>query len=392
MLPGMQIAERYARLAHALDAHRPGFIDGYAGPDAWADRTPRPAADLIREAADLQARVQDVAEPERREWLAAQARAMHTVARIIAGEAVPYAQEVRDLYDIEPTRADLAALDASLQAMDAALPGAGTLEQRRSALRDRVTVPVSDLLCVAEPILVELRTRTQAAFGLPDGEDFQIRLVTDKPWGGYNWPLGNLKSLIELNTDLPVALTGLPDLLAHEGYPGHHTEHATKEARLVRELGWQEHHLQLLNAPECVVSEGVAVNALRTLMTRDEERDWLTGDLARVAGLDPQDVQAMLTVNELQANLKGVNAEAAMRLFEDGHPEAEVLDFLRHYGGVDDARARKSLEFITQPTLRAYIFTYPVGAELVKGVLDREGTAGFRRLLREPVTPGQLRG
>ncbi|PJI52696.1 hypothetical protein CTI14_38495 [Methylobacterium radiotolerans] len=59
-----------------------------------------------------------------------------------------------------------------------------------------------------------------------------------------------------------------------------------------------------------MVSEGVAVNALRTLMTRDEERDWLTGDLARVAGLDPQDVQAMLTVNELQANLKGVNAEA----------------------------------------------------------------------------------
>lgn len=388
----MNIAERYVRLAHGIDAHVPHFIDGYSGSQEWADKTPRSPAELLKEAQAFLQAVEDVPDAGRREWLRTQGQAMHTHARLLTGEKVPFAEEVRGLYDIDPLTAPLDELDSALKAFEDALPGTGSATERLERLRDRVTLDNADVLRVAEPILHELRRRTADLYGLPAGENFTIHLVTDKPWGGYNWPLGNLKSLIELNTDLPVALTGLPDLLAHEGYPGHHTEHATKEARLVRELGWQEHHLQLLNAPECVVSEGVAVNALRTLMTRDEERDWLTGDLARVAGLDPQDVQAMLTVNELQANLKGVNAEAAMRLFEDGHPEAEVLDFLRHYGGVDDARARKSLEFITQPTLRAYIFTYPVGAELVKGVLDREGTAGFRRLLREPVTPGQLRG
>ena len=68
-----------------------------------------------------------------------------------------------------------------------------------------------------------------------------------------------------------------------------------------------------------------------------------------------------------------------------------MLDFLMHYSSVPEAQARMSLKFITQPTLRAYIFTYPVGGELVAGVLAAQGTAGYARLLSEPVTPGELR-
>ena len=385
------LPERYVRLAHAIDAHLPGFIDGYGGDPAWADRTPRDPADLKREAAELAGRVSDVPEDTRRRWLAAQVRAMHTAARMLCGEGVPYEEEVRGLYDIEPFRADHAALDAGLRALDAALPGCGTLAERKAALRERVAVPRGDILRVAEPIMTELRARTQARFGLPQGEDFRIGLVTNQPWSGYNWPLGNLQSRIDINTDLPVLLTALPDLLAHEGYPGHHTEHATKEQKLVRERGWHEHHLQLLNAPECVVSEGIATNALDAVMERTEVRAWLTDDLAQVAGLDAGDVAAMLDAQAAQSSLKGVSAAAAMMLHGEGRPEREVLDFLMHYSSVPEAQARMSLKFITQPTLRAYIFTYPVGGELVAGVLAAQGTAGYARLLSEPVTPGELR-
>jgi hypothetical protein len=44
---------------------------------------------------------------------------------------------------------------------------------------------------------------------LPAGESFETVLVTNKPWGAYNWYLGNFKSRIELNTDLPTELNNL---------------------------------------------------------------------------------------------------------------------------------------------------------------------------------------
>lgn len=385
------LARRYIRLAHALDAHSLGFIDGYGGPAELADRTLRPAPELVGEAGQLQADVQHEPNPLRRAFLVAQTRAMHTLARMLAGEQLPYAEEVRGLYDIEPVRADLGELDTALRELDAALPGRGSLEEREEAVRSKVTVPPGELLRVAAPILSELRRRTARQYGLPDGESFSIGLVTNKPWSGYNWPLGNLQSRIDINTDLPVVLTGLPDLLAHEGYPGHHTEHAIKEAQLVREKGWFEHSIQLINAPECVVSEGIAVNALDAVMTQGEVADWLTGDLARVAGLHPDAVREALRLARLKEKFKGVSGHAAMMLHADGAPEQEVLDFFRHYNASTPERAKKSLEFIAQPTFRAYIFTYSVGGRLVKEAVKR-GALTFGQLLSEPLTPGALRG
>ena len=382
------LARRYIVLAHALDAHAPGFIDGYGGPAELGDRTLRPAKQLSAEAAALLSDVHHEPDPVRRSFLTAQVGAMQTFVRLLSGEKLAYAEEVRGLYDIDPVRADLAALDQALSELDAALPGSGDLAEREERLRIRVSVPPSDLLRVAQPILSELRRRTDRAYGLPSGEDFSIELVNNKPWSGYNWPLGNLQSRIDLNTDLPVTLTSLPDLLAHEGYPGHHTEHAKKEARLVRERGWFEHSIQLINAPECVISEGIAVNALDAVMPPQDVAAWLSSDLAEWAGLDADDVREALRVSALKEALKDVSGHAALMLFEDGAPEREVLDFLQHYGSTLE-RARKSLAFISQPTLRAYIFTYSVGGQLVKDAVGR-GAVTFGALLQEPTTPGAL--
>lgn len=386
----MDIAERYIRLAHAIDVHSEGFVDGYGGPQEWADRTRRNPDELQLEASELLADVQQVSDAARREFLRVQVSAMHTMTRIVGGETIPYEQEVRALYDIDPPRAEMGELDTALDALETAVPGGGPLSERIETLRQKVIVPREDLLRVAGPILAELRRRTQERFGLPEGEDFSISLVADKPWGGYNWPLGDLKSRIDINTDLPVPLTGLPDLLAHEGYPGHHTEHATKEALLVREKGWLEHSVQLMNAPECAVSEGIATNALDAVMDGSEVREWLGGELAALAGLDGGDVRAFLDVVEAQKGLKGTSGAAALMLHAEGRPEAEVLAFLRRYALATPERARQTLRFIGQPQFRAYIFTYAVGSDLVQGWMKRHGPDGFGRLLREPLTPGQL--
>ncbi|TSA83712.1 DUF885 domain-containing protein [Deinococcus detaillensis] len=383
------LARRYIRLAHHLDAHSPSFIDGYGGPAELADRTLRPVAEVKAELEALQDDVQNEPDATRRTFLEAQTRAMHTLARILGGEKLPYEKEVRGLYGIDPVRADLSELDAALRELDAALPGTGRLSEREEAVRARVTVEPENLLRVAEPIVTELRRRTQQQLGLPDGENFSIGLVNNQPWGGYNWPLGNLQSRIDINTDLAVALTSLPDLMAHEGYPGHHTEHATKEAELVRGRGWFEHSIQLINAPECVVSEGIAMNALTAVMSEQEVGEWLTGELASVAGLEPEAVQAALHLARLKEKFSSVSGHAAMMLHQDGASQREVLDFFQHYGATEE-RAQKSFDFIAQPTFRAYIFTYSVGSGLVRQAVER-GAVTFRELLREPKTPSDLR-
>ena len=111
-------------------------------------------------------------------------------------------------------------------------------------------------------ITAALRQRTRARFPLPEDEAFDVHFVKDQPWGGYNWYLGGCRSSIDMNTDLPLRIAHLTGLLAHEGYPGHHTELANKEMRLVRERGWIEHSIGLMNSPSCVITEGIATRAL----------------------------------------------------------------------------------------------------------------------------------
>ena len=42
-------------------------------------------------------------------------------------------------------------------------------------------------------------------------------------------------------------MSNLPRLVAHESYPGHHTEHCRKEAGLVGGLGQDEQTIFLVN-------------------------------------------------------------------------------------------------------------------------------------------------
>ena len=384
----VNIAERYIRLAHGIDAHVPHFIDGYSGPQEWADKTPRSPAELLKEAQAFLQAVEDVPDAGRREWLRTQGRAMHTHARVVAGQQVPFAEEVRGLYDIDPLTAPLDELDSALKAFEEALPGTGSVTERLERLRDRVALKNDDVLRVANPILHELRRRTLDLYGLPEGEDFTIHLVTDKPWSGYNWPLGNLQSRIDINTDFPVPLPGLPNLLAHEGYPGHHTENAHKETELVRGRGWQEHQLQLLYSPQSVIAEGIATNALDMVMPEKEVQAWLTGELAQLSGLDPQDILAFQHAVKAREDIKHISGTAAVMLYQDAKSEDEVVKFLKHYNAVTEERARHSLSFIRHH--RGYVYTYTVGHALVKKFVEQHGKAGFGELLKQPVTPSGL--
>jgi len=234
---------------------------------------------------------------------------------------------------------------------------------------------------------------TRARFPLPDDEEFELYPVTNKPWGAYNWYLGHGQSRIEINTDLPLRITGLVDTIAHEGYAGHHTELSIKEVRLLRAQGHLEHSLAVINAPSCVVAEGIAVRALDVLLSDEDQIRWHAEEIFPRAGYTHLDAAREHAIDQAQRPLAGVWNNSAFLLHDQHKSNAEVSAYFQHYGLRRANEADKAVEFLSSPLSRSYVFNYDHGGKLLDALFAAQGNVDhwFTLLLTESVTPSQIR-
>ena len=393
------ISAEYVGLAFGIERHVPGYVDAYVGPAAvkeaaLAGEAPEPAR-LLEAARELAVRVADADVPETRVgFLTAQVGAMIATCRRLAGEAMPYEEEVRACFDVEPTRTPEAVFRGAIAELDGLLPGDGAVAERMVAWRERFAISPEATRSVIDAVVPELRARTAAIVDLPEGEAVEFRFVRDQPWSGYNWYLGNARSRVELNTDLPIHANRLPDLLCHEAYPGHHAEHALKDRLLYRERGWGEHAIHLINTPECVISEGIATLAEGVIFPEDERFAFRAERVYSLAGLaGVADPEREAGIAGAQQALRAVPGNAALLLHEDGAGEDDVVAYLERYGLLSEGEARQRLRFVADPLWRAYIFTYHAGYDLLGAWLaaaPEERAARFRTLLTEQVYPSQV--
>jgi hypothetical protein len=400
------VARDYILLALRLDQHTPGLVDGYYGPAALKAQVdmeqPRPPARLRDDAALLRARLPvEVAQPDRRLWLDAQLVALETQAAALAGDALPYLEHVTRCFDHTPTWIPDERFDDAAARIDDLLPGGGPLEDRLAAWDARLEVPIERLPAVLAWLVERFRGVAAARFGLPDGEDLRLGLVRDQPWAAYNWFDGGRRSRIDFNTDLPARAPSLPGTLAHETYPGHHLEHATKEAELVDGHGRLESSILLINTPECLISEGLADLGERFVAPATERADLLV-ELFERAGLASRDPAAARATAEHAAaiethrtTLGTIGGNAALLRHVEGRSHDQVIAYLRDVGRLAPPRAEKRLEFIEHPLWRTYVFVYADGEAMleqwVDAVPEAERAARFGRLLREQLTPAAVR-
>ena len=76
----------------------------------------------------------------------------------------------------------------------------------------------------------------------------------------------------------------------------------------------------------------------------------------------------------------------------EGRPDEEAIGYLIDQAWMPEDRARKFLTVLRMPFMAAYNFTYHGGAELLRPWLQGDGAqAALRRVLCEPVTPGDWR-
>jgi hypothetical protein len=247
-------------------------------------------------------------------------------------------------------------------------------------------VPVEQLQPAINSLADDLRHRTRSLFGLPDGEHVDFELVTDQPWSGFNYYLGGLRSRVAINTDLPVLSTALAHLVAHEAYPGHHTEHTRKEVGLVRRRQWWEESIFLVGTPQCLLAEGLADLGLEVVMGRRPEA--AVAEHLRPLGIR-YDTEVIAAVSEAGEALGAVRQNAAFRLHEDGADPDTVKAEVARWGLLSPDRAAKVVEFLTHPTWRAYLTCYVEGLPLCRNFVGGDPVR-FERLLAEQLTPDVL--
>jgi hypothetical protein len=380
----VDVTTAYIELGLRLGRHIDGLVDAYYGPPELAERVQ--AEDVVAppELAAAAARLLDSVEPG--SWLHAQLVGLETVARRLAGEQIAYEDEVERCYGVRPQWTSEADFEAAHAELDAALPGPGSLAERYQAWREGNVVPGELLLSVVHDLLEALRVRTRAAFGLPEGEAIELDEVADEPWAAFNYYRGGLRSRIVLNTDTAMSPDFVAELAAHEGYPGHHTEHAWKEQVLVRERGDLAESIFLVGTPQSLISEGVAGLGPEILLGSEEED--LIAEHMSPAGVE-YDPEVSRAVKHARRPLGRVGGNVALLIHARGASEDEGREYLIRWALASERRAAQSVRFITDPTWRAYVTSYADGYRLCRDFVDGDHDR-FKRLLTEQLPPADL--
>ena len=404
--PMSTISHEYVRLVLAMGKHDRDYVDAYYGPEDLKKEAEAAAlgVDAIGERAGaLVTRVRampaggDELSRLRRQYLEKQLGALGARVRMLKGERLSFDGESKALYDAVAPHYDEAHFKAVLDKLDKRFPGSGALVDRYDAWRRAFVIPREKLDAVFQAAIGACRERTAAHTKLPAGERFTVEYVTNKSWSGYNWYQGGFRSLIQVNTDLPIYIDRAIDLACHEGYPGHHVYNALLEQHLVKTRGWIEFTVYPLFSPQSLIAEGTANYGIEVAFPGPSRAEYEKSTLFPLAGLDPARAGEYYEAQALVDQLSYAGNEAA-RLYLDGKIDrAAASAWLQKYALMPKDRADQRVRFFDQ--YRSYVINYNHGKDLVRHYIEaRGGTANqpekrwqeFETLLSSPRLPSGL--
>jgi hypothetical protein len=328
---------------------------------------------------------------ERVKFIGKMLDAMRTRLELDLGVEIPYLEQVKRLYDISPNLIDDSLFFKVKEELDELLEGTGLLLERTQEIVDKHTLPLDKIESTYNTALQLVRDKTYELFPdlLPASERVSIEIVKDKPWSAYNWYEGNYHSRIEINTDLPVTWTSVLGLSAHEGYPGHHTEHAIKNYLLYNQDNRFEHSIVLIQTPEAVICEGIARNALDVLFSTSEGWELSLDHLC--PDKEEEDIEFLIKRSKLYRLLRGFSGNIAIHKYVDYWLDDELMEYMLQFGFWSEEWCKHTLSFIKDSLWSTFIFTYSEGESLIKAKYgDRPSPKNFSTLLTRPILPSDL--
>jgi hypothetical protein len=396
----VDVAESYVKLVLAVGKHDADYVDAYYGPNEWkreADSASIPLPEIEQGAHELVAEVGNTStlDPRRKAYLLGQIRALVARVRMLRGTRFSFDEEARALYDVTPPVNTEQHFQEIVSRLDGTLPGRGAVPERYVSYRNQFVIPPARIDAVFQAAIAAGQERTARHIPLPPNESFVVEYVVDKPWSGYNWYQGHYRSLIQVNTSLPIYIDRAVDLACHEGYPGHHVYNALLERTLVRERGWLEFTVYPLFSPQSLIAEGTANYGI-ALALPDAERNAFERDvLFPLAGLPPSRVDEYYAMQTLVRALSYAGNEAARQYLDGEIDAAGAIEWLERYALMAPTVARQRIRFFD--TYRSYVINYNLGQDLVRAYVEREaGPDADRRwevfagLLASPTLPSSL--
>ncbi|MGK5077100.1 hypothetical protein [Janthinobacterium sp. HLX7-2] len=391
------VAERYVKLILAMGQHDASYVDAYYGPPEWQQQAIEQQQGLsdIKAAADMVLALFAGDHCLRAVNLRKQLQALLARVDMLQGARLDFDTESARLYDaVSPhhSRSYYATLVAEI---DALLPGDGTVSARVNAFRAQLVIPADKLRAVMDAAIRAGRERTLQYIALPEGEDFVLEFVSDKPWSGYNWYKGNYQSVIQINTDLPVYIDRAVDLGCHEAYPGHHVYNVLLERDLVRGKGWLEYCVYPLYSPQSLIAEGTANYGIELSFTDAERLAFEQQVLYPLAGLDPALAPRYAQLNALLARLSYADNDIARQYLEGSLAREEALEWLVNVRLYPAEKSAQRLQFYD--AMGAYVINYNLGQDMAKAYVERQGStreahwAAFCDLMSSPRVPSALR-
>ena len=399
------LARDYLALQLAIGEKDPGYVDAYYGPEELEEAAK--AADAATTLPQLQTRVAALdatlaavpvqtgsADADRVRYLRAMLASAKVRLRMLRGETIPFQDEAEGLFGVRPELIDLATLDPVLARIDALVPGEGPLNERVNAFQDRFVIPADRMQVVMDTAVAECRRRTLPHIPLPASESFDMTLVTDKPWSGFNYYQGDYHSKIEINTDVPARIERAVDVGCHEAYPGHHVYSTLIERDRVNALGQIEYTLLPLYSPRAIVSEGSAEYGVKLAFPGDDQIAYEREVIAPLAGIDASELDAYHDLLDAIGELGPAYYTIAAGYLDASLTREQAIDLSMKYRLQSRQRAEQQLRFMD--TYRSYVINYDLGQEIVGDYVERGGAAMPQRwerfigILNSPVLPKDL--
>jgi hypothetical protein len=329
-------------------------IDAYFGPESQRPSPGEPPVTLDTLTANAGALLttieheQEVAPTPRGARQLAQVRSFVALLRVIEQpRRSSLEQEAWDVYRMSMPVIDQVAAKRALTALNAALPGRGSLSQRLAEFESRFVVPPERRQAVFTRALQECRQRTLAHWKLPPEEQLDVEWTSsvDAAWHRY---LGHGRSTLQINPQAVALIGSAIDVACHEAYPGHHAQFVVMEQNAGAAGLPVENQVVLLRSPASVLREGAANFGVELAFPWRERIAFDREVLFPLAGLPPAQARRYETVHRLVDELASAVTpiltayrserlsfgEAASELVTDAQilEPAPLLQFTDKYG------------------------------------------------------------
>lgn len=362
----MNAAERFVKVCGEVGNYTErltgvSVVDAYTGPDELHPKkqsTDKAPSDIVQDILQTFDTLRDeVEDPLRIEYMMGELHSLNVVIDWLDGKEMSYAELVEGLFHIPMKKYSEREIDMRLVPLEEAMsdfPGDDLREKlQRFNKEGAVTGEAlqnlleSDLQQRSTEIGQEFRNKVYSVMGasVPDN-GVQYEAVRNEPWGGYNWYLGEFKSLNQFNIDRTFNRDSLQATMYHE-YE-HHVSNLWREKAYLNSRNL-ELSIVPLHTGRCVISEGTA----------DTAKDFL--------GISEDDPR-ILVLNALAPLRRMTQINAAIFLNDEDKTIEEVVDYLSTRGWRTRESAEASIPFIAPTTndgkvnlFAPYIFTYFIG-------------------------------